>query len=85
MTASYEARLLALSKDESMGADPADIEMHFEAVREPRAELVRLRELVEKEFEFNFFNAFLELQYDESLDEFLKLAEQEFFGVVIRF
>ncbi|MEN8772525.1 MAG: hypothetical protein ABF380_13525 [Akkermansiaceae bacterium] len=85
MTASYGARLCALSKDEGMGADPADIEMHSEVIREPRAELVRLRELVKKEFESNFFNAFFELQYDESLDEFLKLAEQEFLGVGIRF
>ncbi|MEN8681171.1 MAG: hypothetical protein ABF391_14090 [Akkermansiaceae bacterium] len=78
VTASYEARLVAMSADESMGADPAEYEMHSEEIRKSRAELVKLGELVEKDFEFVSCNALFDLEDDRPFDEFWEMVEQDF-------
>jgi hypothetical protein len=78
VSASYEARLFAMSLAENEGGDRMEFEMHSEAIKRSRSELVKLGELVEQDFEFVSYNALFELEDERPFDEFWEMVEQDF-------
>ena len=78
VSASYEARLFAMSLAENEGGDRMEFEMHSEAIKRSRSELVKLGELVEQDFEFVSYNVLFELEDERPFDEFWEMVEQDF-------